>query len=176
VGYAPELTAGTRRFGVYAVLIVCAGPLGGTLTTRRGAREVAIYGFFCGAIGWFANAAFHQSLGFFMSMCMLGSVCVSITQTAAYNLVIEATPEDRTSEAVGLCAVVISIFMAIGSQIVTALLATSRFNDTVHGIGTFPSDAAYRLLFGYVALMSVFGLTAAAALRRGVPRSALRIA
>jgi hypothetical protein len=44
---------------------------------------------------------------------MLGSVCVSITQTAAYNLVIEATPEDRTSEAVGMSVVVISIFMAM---------------------------------------------------------------
>jgi hypothetical protein len=109
-------------------------------------------------------------------MCMFGSVCVSITQTAAYNLVIEATPEDRTSEAVGLSAVVISISMAVGSQIVTALLATSRFNDTAHGIATFPADRAYRLVFGYVALMSVLGLMTASALRRNVGRSVLRIA
>jgi MFS family permease len=175
-GFGMTAAASGAMMVVQLSVAVVAGPLGGTLTTRRGAREVAVYGFFCGAVGWFANAAFHQSLGFFMSMCMLGSVCVSITQTAAYNLVIEATPEDRTSEAVGLSAVMISIFMAIGSQIVTALLATSRFNDTVRGIGTFPADGAYRLLFAYVGLMSVFGLTAAAALRRGVPRSALRIA
>ena len=145
---------------------VVAAPAGGTLTARRGAREVAMYGFGCGIVGWFAIAAFHHSLGFFLAMCMLGSVCVSITQTAAYNLVIEATPEDRTSEAIGLCVVVISIFMAIGSQIVTALLTAFRFHDASHGIDAFPADGAYTVVFGYVALMSLFGLMTAFALRR----------
>lgn len=157
--------SGTIMFALLSTALV-AGPVSGALTTRRGGRDVALFGFMLGAAAWIGNAAYHRSFWLFIAMCMLGSVCVSVGQTAAYNLVIEATPRARTSEAVGLSTVVVSIFMAIGSQTVTALLASSRAIDLSHRLATLPGDAAYTLAFGFVGLMSLCGLIAAWALPR----------
>jgi MFS family permease len=152
-------------------IALIAGPASGTMTARHGARRVELQGFALGAAAWLVNAVYHQSFWVFMAMCMLGSVSVSIGQTAAYNLVIEATPKERTSEAVGLSYVLLSIFMAFGSQTVTTLLATSRISDVSHGhgAGTFPSDAAYTLAFGFVSFMCFCGLMTARALPRCPP-------
>jgi MFS family permease len=141
------------------------GPSAGLLAARLGARRIALLGFVAGAIGWSANAIFHGSLWLLLAMCALGTVCISLVQTAAYTLIIQATPEQRTSEAVGLTSVLISVFMAVGAQLVTALLATSRISNTATAAGTFPNDQAYTLTFGFIALMSVFGIATSLALK-----------
>jgi MFS family permease len=164
--------SGAIMLALLSIALV-AGPAGGTMTARHGARRVALHGFALGGAVWLVNAAYHQSFWLFFALCVVGSISVSIGQTAAYNLVIEATPAEHTSEAVGLSYVVLSIFMALGSQTVTALLATSRISDPSHGSGTFPSDAAYTIAFGFISLMSICGLITARALPRWPARVAI---
>jgi MFS family permease len=145
------------------------GPLAGLLIARLGARRIALLGFMAGAIGWSANAIFHRSLGLLVGMCALGTVCISLAQTAAYTLIIQATPEQRTSEAVGLTSVLISVFMAMGAQVITALLATSRVSDAASASAAFPSDQAYTVTFGFIALVSMLGIATSLALNRLPP-------
>jgi MFS family permease len=156
--------AGAIMLGLLSTAFV-TGPLGGLLAARLGARLVALLGFIAGAIGWSANAVFHGSLWLLVGMCALGAVCISLAQTAAYTLIIQATPEQRTSEAIGLTSVLVSVLMAVGAQVITALLATSRVGDVASAWGAFPSDQAYTVTFGFIALVSVLGIATSLALK-----------
>jgi MFS family permease len=156
--------SGAILLGLLSTAFV-TGPLAGLLAARLGARRIALLGFMAGAIGWSVNAIFHGSLWLLVGMCALGTVCISLAQTAAYTLIIQATPEQRTSEAVGLTSVLISVLMAVGAQVITALLATSRISDGASASGAFPSDQAYTLTFGFIALVSVLGIATSLALK-----------
>jgi hypothetical protein len=82
----------------------------------------------------------------------------SITACGLYNLIIESTPTQRTSEATGFTYVLFTAFFAVGAQIIFALLRTSRIVEPLHGIGDFPSQAAFSLSFGYIALTGLVGV------------------
>jgi MFS family permease len=156
--------AGAILLGLLSTAFV-TGPLAGLLAAHLGARRIALVGFMAGVIGWSANAAFHGSLWLLVAMCAFGTVCISFAQTAAYTLIIQATPEHRTSEAVGLTNVLISVCMAVGAQVITALLATSRVSDAASGSAALPSDQAYTVTFTFIALVSVLGIATSLALK-----------
>lgn len=144
-GFGLSATESGRDLLLVLSVAFVAGPLGGSLVARHGVRRAAVVGFLAGFSTWALNAAYHHSLWLFLALCVGGTVGVAVVQTAAYNLIMRSVPENRTSEAVGLSAVLISVYMAVGSQLVTALVAT-------------PTDTAWSLTFALVSLMSLCGL------------------
>jgi MFS family permease len=160
--------AGTVMMALLAISLV-ASPASGALAARYGARQVAIQGFVLGTVGYVVLAVFHPSFVLFIGAAVLGALCVSVTQTAAYALVIEAVPEEQASEAAGLTNVIVSVFMAIGAQFVTLLLATSQVDGGARGAGSFPGGDAYSLAFIHVAVMSLCGIVTALAVPRHRP-------
>ena len=89
-------------------------------------------------------------------------------QTAAYSMMIEASPQERTSEVMGLANIVISVFMGVGAQVVTLLLASSSVTS---GGGTLPSESAYATTFLYIAAISSLGILMAFATPRSRPKT-----
>jgi len=100
----------------------------------------------------------------------------SITACGLYNLIIESTPTQRTSEAMGFTYVLFTAFFAVGAQIIFALLRTSRIVEPLHGIADFPSQAAFSLSFGYIALTGLVGVGVALGLPDRQPLKLLEAA
>jgi hypothetical protein len=159
------LSATLSGLALMALLSVAfvAGPAAGSLISRYSGRVVATAGFMIGALGWALNAVSHENLGAFLLACTLGSVCVVGVQTAAYSLMIAASPEERTSEVVGLANIVVSVFMGAGAQVVALLLARSTVE---FGGGNLPGNGAYATTFAYIAVMSLLGILVALAAPR----------
>jgi uncharacterized membrane protein len=73
---------------------------------------------------------------------------------AVPNLIVEAAPEGRTSEATGLAQIARKIFMAIGAQVIAILLASSTVRE---GTGVFPNEQAYGMTYTAIAVLCAIG-------------------
>lgn len=162
--------SGVVMMSLLAISLVVS-PASGAVAARRGLRQVTMYGFVIGAAGWAVLGLMHQSFAFFIAGSVLVALCIAVSQTTAYGVLIEAAGEAQTSEVIGLAKVVLSLCMGIGAQIVTVLLATSRVGGVAPGAGTFPDDSAYMRVFVFVGVMSVCGIVTAWALSRRVPQT-----
>ncbi|MBB3860911.1 MFS family permease [Novosphingobium hassiacum] len=126
------------------VLAFFAGPLSGYSTTRLGGRAVMAGGGMLSALGWVFVLIFHDNVWQIgLSFCII-TLGTAILYAAGPNVVISAVPPDRTSEATGMLAVVRSIAMGVGSQLIAVLLATSTISQQGTR-GTYPDAHAFML-------------------------------
>jgi MFS family permease len=146
-------------FVPFIVVNLIGGPLSGRIASRHGGRTAALIGMLMTAIGWTALTMAHDNLWFVTSMAYLQMMGIAMLFAALPNLVIEDAPPDRTSEATGVLSVVRQFAASIGTQIVGYTLATSTVTDSAAGAAKFPTDSAYTLTMGYIAvacIVSVF--------------------
>jgi MFS family permease len=143
-----------------------AAPWSGRIALRYGAKRAALIGFALIAVGWTCLVVWHGDRAVTLAGSALALSGYAATATALYNLIIESVPVQRTSEATGLTYVLFTAFFAVGAQIIFALLGSSRVTDAAHGRLDFPSDAAFKLGFGYIAATGVVGFLLATQLPR----------
>lgn len=141
-------------------------PWSGRIASRRGARRAALVGVSIILAGWATMTAYHGSVWFVGVMTLIVSLGGAMVFAAVPNLIIEASPQERTSEATGLAQVVRSTFTAVGAQMAIFLLASSTVADPAQGPGVFPAPAAYVLTFAAITVTAVVALLAALALPR----------
>jgi MFS family permease len=160
VGFGLSATlAGLILLPLNSIALV-GSPLAGRLSGRFGPRAVALVGSVLIVAGWSAIAARHGSFAGVLAANVLALFGLSVLQTAAYVAVVQATPPERTSEAMGITYVFLNVFIAIGGQAVFLLLATS----TVHiagATGTYPSEGAFTLAFVFVVATGIAGILVA---------------
>ena len=92
---------------------------------------------------------------------------IAMLFAALPNLVVEDAPGDRTSEATGVLSVVRQFAASIGTQVVGYTLATSTVvaRDGAH----FPTDAAFTITFGFVAIVCWISVAVSLMLPRRIP-------
>ena len=73
--------------------------------------------------------------------------------TSISNLLIESTPLDRTSEVLGIAEVVRAMWMAVGSQMMVVIFASSIVSRPEGG--SFPSADAHEVTFWLTLLFCV---------------------
>jgi MFS family permease len=132
------------------LMSLAAAPLSGWISMKWNSRWAVLVGSVVGAGAWTLWLLFHQTL---LQVVVWASLCGfanSILLAGLPNLVLEGAPLDRSSEVTGMTSVVRSIFAAVGSLAIPALLATSRVRPVASG-PDFPSEAAYDLTFGAIA-------------------------
>jgi MFS family permease len=127
------------------VIALMGAPWSGWIAARQGARAAALYGAALMIIGWIGLTLHHSAIWFIVVVTLVTQLGMSVVYAAVPNLIIEAAPQDRTSEATGLLQVSRAIFGAIGAQMATFLLATSTISDPTHGPGKYPSESAFTL-------------------------------
>lgn len=127
------------------VLALVFSPLGGYLTARHGGRRTMLLASCIVLAAWIGILLWRDSLWLLTAMSLLAAAGGAMMYAAMPNLIIEAAPQDRTSEMTGLSNVVRTTFTAIGAQLVTFLLATSTVSDLARGPGVFPAEQAYLL-------------------------------
>lgn len=130
----------------------------GQAATRFGTRLVLAWcaGFL--ALGWASMVFFSSSLVFVAAMMLIClAPAVAILFSMIPRIVMEAAPEDRTSEATGLTQVVRAVGQATASQVLASILATSMV--TAPGIsGALPDRTAFMRTFIYMGGFSVLAM------------------
>jgi MFS family permease len=115
-------------------------------------------------LGWTTFATFHDSivqLVLCSALCTLGG---SIVYAAIPNLVVEVAPPERTAELNGMSHVFRTVGTAIGTQMVTLLLATSSAIAPDGSLSKHPTPEAFMLAFGAVVAATAIGVIVALAL------------
>lgn len=154
--------------GALMLMLTCmallGGPWSGRIAATTGARSALLIGMAIIAGAWGGLVFWHDRAAFVLGGAILGSLGLSIAQAGIYNLIVEATPPERTGEATGLTYIFLACFFAVGAQALFAILASSSVTDPVHGTQVFPSGAAFGMSFGYVSLTAIAGFLIALSL------------
>jgi MFS family permease len=136
------------------VLSFFAGPLSGWLALKRTVRVPIIVGGLMATAGWLVGMSLPDTLIEMILLLCLISFGTSLLNAALPIVIVEAAPQDRTSEAIGAMSVIRGMCGAVGTQMIAVVLAT----DTVmapDGGGAFPSPAAYHLTMAVIAALSL---------------------
>jgi MFS family permease len=132
---------------------LAGAPFGGWISGKYGARWTVFLGGLVGVAAWATLIFVHDSVPHVVLLsiaCGFGNILLLV---GLPNMVLENAPNDRSSEVTGLTAVVRGMFSAVGSQTMTVLLSTSSIVDPRSG-ARLPSEAAYQLTFGVIAISS----------------------
>lgn len=141
-------------------------PWSGHVAARHGARRAAILGTIVVSIGWMAFALLHDSAVQLVLMSALCTIGGAVLYAAIPNLVVEVAPAERTAELNGMSHVFRTIGTAIGTQVVTLLLATTTAIGP-DGVPTkHPAPEAFMLAFMAINGMALVSILVAVALPR----------
>jgi MFS family permease len=160
--------AGTLKGGMAAMGMFSAS-WGGSLAGRYGGRYVLLIGAVMLTLTWLVLTINHASLAFVLIANIFIVFGMTVLYAAVPNLVVEAAPADRSSEATGMSSVIRAIGGALGAQAIAYALASSTISDPSHGPGRYPTDDAYTAAFALVAAASFLCTIAAWFLPRRVP-------
>ncbi|HMP46474.1 MAG TPA: MFS transporter [Sphingopyxis sp.] len=146
---------------------VFAGPLGGWLASRGGGRFALIVGGLITTAGWALWFVLEvNSFGLVVAQLIVISFGATMLFSVAPTIIAQASPPERISEISGLLTVIRQLFMGIGAQMVTTLLAV----DIVRrGSETYPSPFAYDLTVGVIVGVCILAILTAFALPRQLP-------
>jgi predicted MFS family arabinose efflux permease len=138
----------------------------GWLAGRWGPIPCTLAGASIVAASSFAVQPFLDSLAVVAAALLTISIGLTAALTSAPVLLALGTPHDRTSEVMGVMAVVRAVFQGVGAQVVAVILASWVVigpND-VH----YPAATAYRMAFVYIGVTAILMVLAVTPLlRRG---------
>lgn len=168
---AGAFKAGALLFGVVGA------SWSGYLAGRRGARYALLVGSVVLTAAWAFLTLSHSSLIVVVSINVIAAFSAAFLYSALANLIVEAAPAARASEATGMAAVVRAISGALGAQFIAYLLSSSTVSNPALGPGRFPDDSAYTLALAWVTLTTaaclVCGLMLPKRFQAAQPRAAV---
>lgn len=135
---------------------VLAGPLGGWLAGRGGGRRAMVLGGLLTTLGWSLALFDTSSTQIVIGELIVISFGTTMLFAVSPTIIAQASPPERISEILGVVAVIRQLFMGVGAQLVTTLLAS---DSIARGTERYPSPYAYQLT-----LWTIIGLCMAAVL------------
>lgn len=140
-----------------------AGPLGGWLAGRGGGRIALVVGGLITTIGWTLVLLDASSVAIVIAELVVISFGATMLFSVAPTIIAQASPPDRISEISGMLTVIRQLFLGIGAQMVTTLLAV----DVVRrGKEVYPSPFAYDLTVVVIIALCLAAICVAFALPR----------
>ncbi|WP_414900279.1 MFS transporter [Sphingomonas flavalba] len=153
------------------VTSLTSGPFGAWLIDRFGARAAMMTGAAISMVGWILAIFFHDGVLQVGAVLILISFGSTMMFAVLPMIVAKVVPLDRTSEAIGVSAVIRGMAMGIGVQIISVLLASST--ATGPGGTSFPTQEAFLMTFVVIAGMCAIAILAALPLsKRAAPTPA----
>lgn len=143
-----------------------AGPLGGCLAGRGGGRIALVIGGLITTTGWILVLLDASSFTIVVAELIVISFGATMLFSVAPTIIAQASPPERISEISGMLTVIRQLFLGIGAQMVTTLLAV----DVVRrGPETYPSPFAYDLTVTVIIALCLAAILVAFALPRQRP-------
>ncbi len=165
LGVSPAL-GGLIIFSAAALCFVGA-PFSGKIAAAVGARRALVIGILVSIVGYTAMFWADNNIITFVVNTYVISIGTMFAYTAFPNLVAEAVPVENTSEGMGINTVTRTIFMAVGTTIITMALASS----TVPG-STVPDESAFNLAYIIIVATCVLSLVLALRIKDEAPKTA----
>jgi len=141
-----------------------AGPLGGWLAGRGGGRIALVAGGLITTAGWLLWFVLEiDSFALAVAQLIVISFGATMLFSVAPTVIAQASPPERISEISGMLTVIRQLFLGIGAQMVTTLLAV----DVVRrGDEIYPSPFAYDLTVTVIVGICLVAILVAFALPR----------
>ncbi|MGR4879523.1 MFS transporter [Streptomyces sp. LARHCF249] len=167
-----------------AIVSLLASPIGGRLVRHRGPRAALGLAAVLGAVGFAWLALDHRHSASVIGAGLVVGAAVSFGYAAMPAVIMASVPHHQSGIANGINSISRSTGSAIGSAIVTTILASKTIEHLPPGVPALPAESGFTLTFGIgaaafalVAVISRFGLrgghgtvTAAAAARPAAAR------
>ncbi|MEV5835177.1 MFS transporter [Nocardia sp. NPDC052112] len=162
--------------GLWAGLVaVIAGPLGGWLAHRYGARIPAIAGFAVNAVAGVGYILVDYSWATYSLFYALSGIGFGFFYAAVANLVVDAVPQEQQGISTGMLGVTINLGTAVSLAVVTALLNNNPIKASIdvmgnHAVQPIPqvfADSGYTQTFWLALGTAVIALVLAVILRHG---------
>ncbi|UJB39716.1 MFS transporter [Streptomyces sp. A1-5] len=150
-----------------AVISLLASPVGGRLVRHRGPRLALGMAAICGSIGFGWLALDHAHTASVIGAGLLTGAAVSFGYAAMPAVIMASVPHHQSGIANGINSISRSTGSAIGSAIVTTILASRTIEHLPAGVPPLPAESGFTLTFGIgavafvlVAVISWLGLRA----------------
>jgi len=151
-----------------AIISLLASPLGGRLVWYRGPRVVLGLAAVLGAAGFAWLALDHSHTASVIGAGLIVGVAVSFGYAAMPAVIMANVPHHQSGIANGINSISRSTGSAIGSAIVTTLLASTTIKNLPPGAPTLPAESGFTLTFVIAALsFALVGLVSWLGLRTG---------
>ncbi|GGX29152.1 hypothetical protein GCM10010341_58290 [Streptomyces noursei] len=150
-----------------AIVSLLASPVGGRLVRHRGPRLALGMAAVCGSIGFGWLALDHAHTASVIGAGLLTGAAVSFGYAAMPAVIMASVPHHQSGIANGINSISRSTGSAIGSAIVTTILASRTIEHLPAGVPPLPAESGFTLTFGIgavafvlVAVISWLGLRA----------------
>lgn len=157
-----------------AIVSLLASPIGGQLVRHRGPRVALAMASAFGAVGFGWLALDHGHSASVIGAGLIVGAAVSFGYAAMPAVIMASVPHHQSGIANGINSISRSTGSAIGSAIVTTILASKTIEHLPAGVPALPAESGFTLTFaigavafGLVAVISGIGLRGA-----GGPRAA----
>jgi MFS family permease len=168
IGYgfdASVLRASVEFLFPGTVVSLLAAPVGGRLVRRRGPRAVLMYAALAGTAGFGWLVADHAHAVSVIGGAALVGAAIAFGYAAMPAVIVASVPHHESGIANGINSISRSTGSAIGSAVVTTVLASKTVQHLPAGVPALPAQSQYTLsfaiaaiAFALVALVSWFGL------------------
>lgn len=159
-----------------ALISLVAAQFGGVLVRRIGARLTLAAGAAFGVVGFAWLTLAHDTTASVILAGMVVGVAISFGYAAMPALIVAGVPHHQTGIANGINSISRSTGSAIGSAVVTSLLASKTLDNLPAGVPALPAESQYTLSFALagMAFVLVIGVAMVGlAIRRRSPSSVI---
>ncbi|MET7608353.1 MFS transporter [Streptomyces avermitilis] len=145
----------------FTLMLLAAAQFGGMLVRGIGARLTLAVGAAFGAAGFVWLALAHDTTASVILAGIVVGVAISLGYAAMPALIVVGVPLHQTGIANGINSISRSTGMAIGSAVITSLLASRTFDNLPRGTPALPAERQYTLSFALatVAFLLVIGIS-----------------
>jgi MFS family permease len=149
----------------FMIVILIFAPSSGFIVSKIGNLKPTIIGTIIMTLGFFCLFMFHSTeVAVSLNLAII-AVGISLIQVGAFNITMEYTPIQFSGVSLGMSVVLFLIGSSIGPAIAGIYMQINQ--EFAKGTtSTFPSQAAYNLIFLTAASISVLSVILAAYLRR----------
>ncbi|MEU6933571.1 MFS transporter [Streptomyces sp. NPDC046385] len=151
-----------------AIVSLLASPVGGQLVRHRGPRTALILAAALGAVGFGWLALDHGHTLSVIGAGVIVGAAVSFGYAAMPAVIMASVPHHQSGIANGINSISRSTGSAIGSAVVTTILASKTVEHLPAGVPPLPAESGFTLTFwigatafALVAVIARFGLRAA---------------
>ncbi|GAA3507354.1 MFS transporter [Streptomyces showdoensis] len=155
-----------------AIVSLLASPVGGQLVRHRGPRTALVLAAALGTVGFGWLALDHGHTASVIGAGVIVGAAVSFGYAAMPAVIMASVPHHQSGIANGINSISRSTGSAIGSAVVTTILASKTVEHLPAGVPPLPAESGFTLTFwigatafALVAVIARFGLRAAQAPR-----------
>ncbi|MFF3245949.1 MFS transporter [Streptomyces sp. NPDC002870] len=138
-----------------ALVSLVAAQFGGMLVRRIGARLTLAAGAVFGVVGFAWLTFAHDTTASVILAGMVVGVAISFGYAAMPALIVAGVPHHQTGIANGLNSISRSAGSAIGSAVITSLLASQTLDNLPAGVPALPAESQYTLSFALAGMAFV---------------------